>query len=67
MCDAAGEIPADVDLNREDFTDFGMEVSKSEHWRLSMLDWWYTYRVILIPALLAIGLVVAHYWPANHP
>jgi hypothetical protein len=58
---AAGQIPADVDLNNGDYTDFGGEVSDSDLLQLSMLDCWYAYRIILIPVLLAIGLVVAHY------
>lgn len=59
---AAGETPAEVDLNSGDFTDFGMEVSASERFQIGLLDCWYAYRIILIPALVGIALIVAHYW-----
>jgi hypothetical protein len=61
---AAGQIQADVDLDSGDFTDFGTEVTSAELLQLGMLDSWFAYRTILIPALIAIGLVVARYWPS---
>jgi hypothetical protein len=56
----AGEIPPDVDLNNGDFTDFGAEVSASERRLIGLLDAWFAFRVILIPALVVGGLVIAY-------
>lgn len=61
----AGEIPPDVDLNNGDFTDFGAEVSASERRLMGLLDAWFTFRVILIPALIVGCLAVAYLWPSK--
>ncbi len=61
----AGQIPPDVDLNSGDFTDFGAEVSASEMRLIGLLDAWFTFRVILIPALVVGCLVVAYRWQAK--
>ncbi len=62
----AGEIPPDVDLNNGDYTDFGAEVSASEKRLIGLLDAWFTFRVILIPALIVGCLAIAHllWWNA---
>lgn len=56
----AGEIPPDVDLNNGDFTDFGTELSASDRQLIGLFDAWFTFRVILIPALFVGCLSIAY-------
>lgn len=61
----AGQIPPDVDLNSGDFIDFGTELSASERRLIGLLDAWFTFRVILIPALIVGCLAIAYLWPSQ--
>ena len=61
MIDAktAGELSPDIDLDQGDFTDFGTEVSAAEMLQLSLLDFWFAYRMILIPMIIIGSLAAA--------
>ena len=63
----AGPIPPDIDLTSGDFTDFGTEVSSADRQLLGLLDAWFTYRVILIPAMILGSLAVAYLCPVRQP
>ena len=57
---AAGDVPADVDVDSMDFKDFGTEVSRSEMLRIMLVDSYYRFRIILLPMLILAGLGIAH-------
>ena len=63
----AGQIPPDVDLTSGNVTDFGTEVSSADLQLLGLLDAWFTYRVILIPAVILSSLAIAYLWPMKQP
>lgn len=61
----AGDIPAEVDLDRDDFTDFGTEVSKDEFLQLTILEMLFGLRSVLITVTIAGALLIAYLWPST--
>jgi hypothetical protein len=56
---AAGGIPADIDVDSPDFTDFNTEVSRSEMLRITLVDAYCQLRIILLPIVILASLAIA--------
>lgn len=54
-----GEISPIAQLDHGDMTDFGTEVSATEILQIKLLDFWYAFRMFLIPAVVIGSLIIA--------
>jgi len=56
---AAGDIPAGIDVDGPDFTDFNTEFSRSELLRITLVNAYCQLRIILLPTVILASLAIA--------